>query len=29
MLAGLVQNYVSAINQGVVPNIQSAWSYIC
>lgn len=29
MLAGLVQNYVSAINQGVVPNIQNAWSYIC
>lgn len=29
MLAGLVQNYVQAINQGVVPNIQNAWSYIC
>lgn len=29
MLAGLVQSYVNSINSGVVPNIQSAWEYIC
>ena len=29
MLAGLIQNYVQAINSGIVPNIQNAWSYIC
>lgn len=29
MLAGLVQSYISSINSGIVPNIQSAWSYIC
>ena len=29
MLAGLVTSYVGSINTGVVPNIESAWSYIC
>lgn len=29
MLAGLVQSYISSINSGIVPNIQSAWQYIC
>lgn len=29
MLAGLLKNYVSAINDGAVPNIENAWSYIC
>lgn len=29
MLAGLVTSYVNSINTGVVPNIQTAWSYIC
>lgn len=29
MLCGLIRNYVHAINQGAVPNIESAWSYIC
>lgn len=29
MLAGLVESYVKAINSGVVPNIQNAWTYIC
>ena len=25
----LVEIYVEAINEGAVPNIQSAWTYIC
>ena len=25
----LAQNYVDAINQGAVPNIENAWTYIC
>ncbi|CAG9316966.1 unnamed protein product [Blepharisma stoltei] len=29
MLANLVKNYIEAINIGVVPNIESAWNYIC
>jgi hypothetical protein len=29
MLAGLLKNYVSAINDGAVPNIENAWTYIC
>jgi len=29
MLAELANSYLSAINNGVVPNIESAWNYIC
>ena len=29
MLYNLVLSYVDAINKGVVPSIESAWSYIC
>ena len=29
MLYGVIQSYVNAINKGAVPNIESAWSYIC
>lgn len=29
MLFNLAANYVDAINKGVVPNIENAWSYIC
>jgi Guanylate-binding protein, C-terminal domain/Guanylate-binding protein, N-terminal domain len=29
MLYNLVLAYVDAINKGAVPNIESAWSYIC
>ena len=29
MLMSLCDNYVTAINNGAVPNIESAWSYIC
>lgn len=29
MLAGLIGSYVNAINEGAVPSIESAWSYIC
>lgn len=29
MLYNLALSYVDAINKGVVPNIESAWSYIC
>jgi hypothetical protein len=29
MLCNLAQTYISAINKGVVPNIENAWSYIC
>ena len=25
----MVKQYVSAINEGCVPNIQSSWTYIC
>jgi ABC-type phosphate transport system auxiliary subunit len=29
MLASLLQSYVTSINEGAVPNIESAWYYIC
>lgn len=29
MLYNLTLSYVDAINKGAVPNIESAWSYIC
>jgi hypothetical protein len=29
MFAGLVKSYVHAINNGAVPNIENAWTYIC
>ena len=29
MLCTLAESYVHAINNGAVPNIESAWSYIC
>ena len=29
MMATLAQSYVTAINNGAVPNIESAWNYIC
>lgn len=29
MLVGIAESYVTAINKGAVPNIESAWSYIC
>lgn len=29
MMSGLLKNYVSAINEGAVPNIENAWTYIC
>ena len=29
MLFGIADSYVNAINKGAVPNIESAWSYIC
>lgn len=29
MLFNLSLSYVDAINKGAVPNIESAWSYIC
>ena len=29
MLATLAENYTKAINGGAVPNIESAWTYIC
>jgi succinate dehydrogenase/fumarate reductase flavoprotein subunit len=29
MLATLSQSYVTAINNGAVPNIENAWNYIC
>lgn len=29
MLANLAEAYVTAINNGAVPNIETAWSYIC
>jgi hypothetical protein len=27
--ASLVEQYVQAINEGAMPDIQSSWSYIC
>jgi thymidylate synthase ThyX len=29
MMSGLLKNYVAAINEGAVPNIENAWTYIC
>ncbi len=29
MLLELAQAYTSAINEGSVPNIENAWSYVC
>lgn len=29
MLATLAESYVVSINNGAVPNIENAWSYIC
>lgn len=28
-MATLAESYVQSINNGVVPNIENAWSYIC
>jgi chromosome segregation ATPase len=29
MIASLLQSYVTSINEGAVPNIENAWTYIC
>lgn len=29
MYADLIKSYVTAINDGAVPNIETAWTYIC
>lgn len=29
MMVTLAESYVSSINNGAVPNIENAWSYIC
>jgi len=29
MYAGLIKAYIDSINNGSVPNIESAWSYVC
>lgn len=29
MFAGLIDSYVTAINEGAVPNIETAWTYLC
>lgn len=29
MMLELAQAYTTAINEGSVPNIQNAWSYVC
>lgn len=29
MFVSLTKNYLTAINQGAVPNIENAWSYLC
>ena len=29
MVADLCETYCEAINNGAVPNIESAWTYIC
>ena len=29
MFCGLIKTYVQSINDGAVPNIENAWSYIC
>lgn len=29
MYSSLMKNYVAAINEGAVPNIENAWNYMC
>ena len=29
MFISLTKNYLTAINDGAVPNIENAWSYLC
>lgn len=29
MMGSLIKTYVQSINEGAVPNIENAWSYIC
>ena len=29
MLANLANVYVQSINEGAIPNIENAWTYIC
>ena len=29
MMAFLIESYVSSLNKGVAPNIETAWTYIC
>ena len=29
MLCSMATNYVAAFNDGIVPNIENAWTYIC
>lgn len=29
MVGDLLRTYVQAINEGAIPNIESAWTYIC
>lgn len=29
MYADVIKSYVCSINEGAVPNIESAWTYIC
>ena len=29
MYSDLIKSYVGAINDGAVPNIETAWTYIC
>lgn len=29
MFISLTKNYLAAINDGAVPNIENAWSYLC
>lgn len=29
MYIALVKNYINSINDGAVPNIENAWSYVC
>jgi hypothetical protein len=29
MYCSVINSYVNAINQGAVPNIESAWKYMC
>ena len=29
MFSNLIKSYVLAINEGAIPNIQTAWQYLC